>query len=1208
MHSFEQHRRTIGVLTGWRVYESTVPHSFLASVIDGIRAAAHDRGCNLMVACGTGDPFTDPSALRTAWPVPSPGIQFVPVGPTNADGLILVTPLSSEAHSRYIQGLIRDGYPVVFTGTAEPGPSVGADNEGGIRQALAHLMAHGHRRIAFISGPEVEVEGDSGRRLKAYEAAIREWGLAFDPDLIASGHHTRQGGREAVAHILAKGKPFTAVLASNDDSAIGALDGLRDAGLLVPQDVAVIGFDDRPEARAQVPPLTTVRYPQFESGYQALALLLQRIEGLVEEEEAVRVPTRLLVRESCGCLPGVTTGVVFEEATQQGKDRDQLSPGIIGPIAKQMAAAIHTGMHRLRPDEVEYLCQRLVEAFRLSLEQDDATVFRLTTRQILQRVSSLGDDLHAWQAAVSILQEGMSALVEASSHRFTRQQVEQILHQARVAISEATWVHHTRRQLHQADIADGMGRMTAQFLAAHHETTVFKVLAESMPSIGIPHVAVAFYEQERDDPVAWSVLQTPSGLDASRCRFPSREFPPEGLYPDQKPFSLALLPLLIGENLFGFVAFDAGNLGPCADIVRQLSAALRGVWLYREAVEGRRLAEEANRLKSRFLSMVSHELRTPLNLITGLSDVLLREGEQTESGELKVKQEDVKRIYASAQHLDGLIQDVSDLARSEIDQLKLVREALNMAEVLRTAAMIGEPLAHDKGLVWRAEIPEDLPLVWGDRTRLQQVALNLVNNAVKFTAQGEVTLVAKAECGNVTVEVRDSGLGIPTEEQQVIFDEFRQSERTTARGYGGLGLGLAICRRLVEMHGGEIGVHSGGEVGSGSAFYFTLPTMVQQSISSNAHVAWTQAQQVLLLVKDPDSGETLRHHLMQQGTDVQMHQVDRPVADLWQLCVGTPEAVVLDLGLASACGWQILKTLKENPATQDVPVLFYTLSHDQDSSSVLEMGYLTKPVGTAELADILAHQVLLHGSGNGTQKRILIVDDEPGTLEMYTQIVEAQLADCQVWQARDGREALDVIQREKPDLVLLDLMMPELDGFGVLEIMQEQETSRNIPVIVLSGQTLTEEDMARLNQGVASVLGKGVFSVEETLGHIKAALAQREKLGSEAQRVVRKALAYMHTHYAEPISRGDVASYVGLSERHLTRRFGQAMGVTPINYLNRYRIRQAKALLEEGEKNITEVAMEVGFSDSSYFARVFRHEAGIAPRAYQRGARESEKC
>jgi signal transduction histidine kinase/DNA-binding response OmpR family regulator len=1033
--------------------------------------------------------------------------------------------------------------------------------------------------------------------------------------------------------ILASSAPFTALLASNDRSAIGAIQTLSKAGLLVPQDVAVIGFDDRLEATAHVPSLTTVRYPAFEEGYQGVALLLEYIKGRAEGVGTVQVPTQLIVRESCGCLIGVpTAGALANQAQQDAAETsvstettvfaktnvsaasgEHGSGQTVSDVVQVMAAIMGVHVQRLNLDEVQHLCRRLVEAFVLSLKQRDGMALHLTVQQVLQRIMSLGDDLHAWQTAISILRDNVPALLAILPDPPARRQAEDILDRARLVISEVAHEQYTRHLIRQIDVADQVGRMTSHFLAAQDEAGIFAILSDSLPKIGIQHASVIFYEPEEDDPVAWGVLQASSVSEGSRRRFPSRQFPPEGLYPKDRPFSLALLPLRIQEDVFGLVAFDSGNLEPCADIVRQLAAALRGVRLYREAVEARQLAEErrqlaedANRLKSRFLSMVSHELRTPLNLICGLSNMLLQESERVGQGECRVNRSDVERIYIGAQHLDALIRDVLDLARSDVGQLRLVCEPLNLVEVLKAVSVIGEKLAQDKDLAWRAEIPENLPWIWGDRTRLRQVTLNLVNNAIKFTARGEVALKTSVEDGHVTVAVQDTGLGVPVDEHSVIFDEFRQSGRTTARGYGGLGLGLAICKRLVEMHGGAIGVRSSGEEGAGSTFYFTLPVMEQRAISS-AERPPAQARQALLLVKDAQGADLLQDHLAQQGFEVEVHQVgarDAPTTAMdWlaRLVLTPPDAVVLDLGLTSERGWEVLKIIKENPATRDVPVLFYTLA-DDDSGSLLELNYITKPVGTVELAEALLCQGLLGEKDSAEAKnKVLIVDDDPGVLEIHARMVEAQSPNYQILRAHNGIQALDVIRQERPDLVLLDLMMPELDGFGVLEAMREEEMSRNIPVIVLTGQVLTEEDMARLNRGVASVLGKGLFSVEETLEHVASALERRQRAGPEAQRLVLKAMAYIHTHYAEPVSRSDIATYVGLSERHLTRCFRQEMGVTPIAYLNRYRVRQAKALLEAGDKSITEVAMEVGFSTGGYFTRVFRQEVGVSPRAYQQG-------
>jgi signal transduction histidine kinase/DNA-binding response OmpR family regulator len=719
------------------------------------------------------------------------------------------------------------------------------------------------------------------------------------------------------------------------------------------------------------------------------------------------------------------------------------------------------------------------------------------------------------------------------------------------------------------------------------------------------------------------------------------------MFPTDEPFSLALLPLIAGKEVKGFVAFDGTNLGLCAIIVWQLAAAFRSIELYREALEARRLAEEANQMKSRFLSTVSHELRTPLNLVVGLSEMLLVEQQGGELELTRAHLQDVERIHASAQHLDGLMRDVLDLAQSETGRLTLTCEPLDLASVLRPLIAAGEQMAQEKNLAWRAEIDDDLPQVWGDRTRLRQVILNLLSNAVKFTARGEVALRVEvqspiadrgsqtanrqiANCllpiagrkspiadgqlpttdGNamrdkrlaigdmrvIVVSVSDTGLGIPPSEQTAIFDEFRQSERTATRGYGGMGLGLAICRRLVELHGGRIEAHSSGEEGGGSTFIVALPAMETRAPDPAEIRSEAREQTVLLLCEQ--GREELEQHLTGQGFVVETMEPTEAalVTLLARLRAAPPGAVVLDAGLASRQGWRVLAALKQDPATIEVPVLFYALEPRENSGALLEMDYLTKPVGTAELAQALQRQGLVTQE---EAKTILVVDDEPGILEMHARIIQSQLASCRVLRAGNGRDALALLKAEQPDLVLLDLMMPELDGFGVLEKMRAQETTRDVPVIVLTGQLLTEREMDRLNQGVAAVLGKGLFTAEETLAHVESALARTRRLGSDARRMVRRAMAFIHEHHAEAISSKTIAHHLGVSKGHLSRSFRQEMDLTPTKYLNRYRVQRAKELLAAGDTSVTEVAMAVGFSDASYFSRIFRREVGIPPTDYR---------
>ncbi len=1203
-------RPTLGVLAGWQFYWTATPLSYLSPIFHGIRSAAIDRGCNLLLACGMGPSANPTDPLRPAWPALLPETDFVPVGPWNTDGLIVVNPLQSPDRSRYIQDLIAAGHPVIFVGSGEQGPTLVADNASGIRAAMQHLIEHGHQRIAFIAGTPEDLGGDSGDRLRAYQTAVRDFQLAREEQLIAFGRHVYDGGYQAMQHLIASGVSFSAVLASNDESALGALQALKEAGRSIPRDVALIGFDDRPESAVQTPTLSSVQIPLFKLGYQAIDVIVQHIAHQADAPQLIHVPTRLITRESCGC------GHVSRGASWQLARQDEVPQQTWDFVLPHMIDAVSREAQHTHIDEIRHACEELLAAFTTA-------EFEATLDRILTQAAANQEDVSIWQAAISILCEAYPTGRDSSSPTtllgMTRTQIDR----ARLLIAGHLQRQHRQSTVDQQWRIDRLGVLTAHLLSALDEAQVFAVLAHHLPEMGIPWAGIAFFEAEEDDQVAVSNMRLIPSQAA--LHFQSREFPPPDLIglagaaatppnqragePDlqaenEQPFNLALLPLTHQRGLSGYAVFDTSQLELYGAIVQQLAAALNNVQLYHEATEGRRLAEEANQLKSRFLSTVSHELRTPLNLIVGLSDLLLKESDESGSPLPDRYRVDVERIHASGQHLGWLIGDVLDLASSEAGQLRLTNDVIDLSETLRTVIVIGQQLAEDKGLAWHAAMPEVGPWVYGDRTRLRQVALNLVANAVKFTQRGAVRLTldthavdahtVDAHAEAVTVSISDTGLGISPAEQALIFDEFRRSERSLSRGYGGLGLGLAICKRLIELHDGSIGVTSSGEEGTGSTFFFTLPIVPPPSTATSPGTSVNE-RAVVVLSHRAGSGERLREHLAQRGFVVRVIALDATPDWSSTLSSEPPGAIVLDSSLVPQQGWEVLKVLKSNPATRHTPVLFYSL--EQTSGTVLELDTLSKPIGLNELKQALDQQ---WAAGEAGGKTILIVDDDPNTVEMHARLVQSHAGGHRILKARHGREALDLLQREHADLVLLDLMMPELDGFGVLAAMRDNPATRDIPVIVLTGQALTEKDMARLNRGVATVLRKGLFSVEETLAHLDAALERRRKLSAEAQRAVRQAMAYLHEHYAEAISREDVARHVGMSDDYLTHCFRQEVGMTPIAYLNRYRVDQARHLLKNTSQSITDIALAIGFSDSGYFSRVFRREVGLSPEAFRK--------
>ncbi len=1181
---------TIGVLAGWQFYRTATNLSYLAPVFRGMRRAAQDLGCNLLLGCGIGPSANPGDPLRPAWPFLSPEHDFVPVGPANTDGLIIASPLHSRARSNYVQSLLAARHPILFIGSGELGPAIVADNTGGILDAMRHLIQHGHQQIAFIAGTREDMGGDSGDRLRAYQYACQLYGLDKNPLLVAYGRHVYDGGYTAMQQIINSGAGFTAVLASNDESALGAMQALKDAGWSIPKDAAVIGFDNRLDGAVHEPALSSIHVPLFNIGYRAVDLLLQHIGGKLELTGTVKVDTRLVLRESCGC--GVKA--FLDQGHEATSISQPLDPGKLKErLVKAIAPTVMNQTYWLTEDESFSFCQRLAETFAAGLQDGDSTAFRKTLDDVLRSTAASDENLHMWQDALSILSQELAGTLAQSASTV----LPDFINDARLAISAQMQRQHQQYVVNERWVSSRLSLLTSGLLSVLDEAQTYAILARHLPDMGIHFAMLGLFEAQGSDPVGLSVLRDLVHPEQALIRYETHDFPPAALARQNIPPTLTIIPLVDQSGQTGFMVFGSEHLDLYGAVVQQVAGALNTARLYRQATEGRRLAEEANRMKSRFLSTISHELRTPLNLILGVSRILLEEGDEDRSALPDAVQRDIERIHAYAQHLGGLIGDVLDLATSDAGQLRLNMELMDLGEALRMVLESGRQLTADKGLEWRAAIPEASFWVWGDRTRLRQVVLNFINNAIKFTTHGEISLNVELGENTVTVRLHDTGLGIPADEQALIFDEFRRSERSISLGYPGLGLGLAICKMLIEMHNGTIGVQSSGIEGEGSTFYFTLPTVPPPDGYGQPAIKMPAAEPtVLVLSNRTGTSSRLCDLLNQRGIKVQTALIERTPE--WQsiLAKSPPDAIVLDVSVESDLAWRILKTIQGSQLARMIPVMFYTSS--PDGESLLNLDYLTKPIEMTELTQALDHHFLLAGPDHPVHT-FLVVDDEPDTLELHVRIVQSRSASNRVLKARNGREALNHLRQEKIDLVLLDLQMPEMDGFEVLQAMHENESTRGIPVIVVTGKVLSEPDMARLNQGVAAVLKKGMFGMEETMAHISAALERKRKLSLDAQRLVRQAMAFLHEHYAEPISRRDIAQHINITEDYLTFCFRQELGITPIKYLQRFRVHQAKQLLKTSHKSITEIALEVGFSDGGYFSRIFHRETGMSPEAYR---------
>ena len=265
---------------------------------NGINQAARDLNCTVFFGCGMGASASPADPIRPAWPVPAPDVDYIPISPENTDGFIVFSPLHSPSRSQYIQDLRSAGHPVLFIGSGQNGPTIAVDNSGGIFKAVKHLAQHGHRRIVFLAGSPDDLQGDTGDRMRAYEAALAQNGLESDPRIVVYGRHVYDGGYAGICQIMESETPFTAVLASNDEMALGAMQALKERGRRIPQDIAVIGFDNRLEGTTQEPALSSVHVPLYDMGYHAVELMMHHLEGTAQLNGTIRMNTRLVTRES----------------------------------------------------------------------------------------------------------------------------------------------------------------------------------------------------------------------------------------------------------------------------------------------------------------------------------------------------------------------------------------------------------------------------------------------------------------------------------------------------------------------------------------------------------------------------------------------------------------------------------------------------------------------------------------------------------------------------------------------------------------------------------------------------------------------------------------------------------------------------------------------------------------------------------------------
>jgi len=500
---------------------------------------------------------------------------------------------------------------------------------------------------------------------------------------------------------------------------------------------------------------------------------------------------------------------------------------------------------------------------------------------------------------------------------------------------------------------------------------------------------------------------------------------------------------------------------------------------YEEALTTARDQAEAMSLtKSAFVASMSHELRTPLNDIIGLTEMMVSNAPRF--GTEKAA-EPLRRVHRAGTHLLGLINQVLDLSKIEAGKLELSPETVNLAPLLEDVIGTARQLAEQNKNRLVVESPENLGTLTVDPMRLRQILLNLLSNACKFTKQGEVKLrVKKVVDGRnwIEIAVADTGIGMKPEQQAKLFEEFTQADSSTARQYGGTGLGLAITRKLARMMGGDVTVTS--EPGKGSVFTVRLPgsadSQARSATGSDGRRSPT-ADRVLVIDDDATARELIADYLKAEGFSVVT--AEGGVQGLKLARELRPTAITLDVIMPDLDGWSVLAALRQDPELAEIPVIMITIVDEHRRGIALgAAGYLTKPVDRERL-----HRLVSRFRAPVPPTRVLLVEDDAVQRERMHGWLEGP--QWTVREAENGREALKRIQESKPDVILLDLMMPEMDGFAVVAALQKEAAWRDIPVIVITARDLDAKDRARLNSGVQSVLVKERFRPADLVERIR---------------------------------------------------------------------------------------------------------------------------
>ncbi|MER5221775.1 substrate-binding domain-containing protein [Streptomyces flaveus] len=1074
------------------------------------------------------------------------------------------------------------------------------DSYAGMRELVGHLVArHGVRRPACIRGPLTNPV--SFGRYRAYTQALAQYRLPAERQLVcAAGDFAAGAGASAMrvlldARGLRPGVDFDAVVACSDVLAADALRLLAERGIRVPEDVAVVGFNDSPEARLSEPPLTSVSLPFAELGGLAVDTLVARLRG-DRAPDRTAVAGAVVVRRSCGC----PSPLVAQASVGGGSPADgRLSDGsgsegslsydevfaVLPCAGRELAAAFRADAGPVADADGPGVHGPGVQGFLPMLE-------RLLGQQVRRP-----DTVAAWERALlEIRDDAVRCLPEAA-----RVRGERLLAQARLLAADAS-----RRLLEYERWLDAQEAGRLREFGTALATVVDldglgEVLERHAVAGGLPGCRVVLYED------AWDrlsgpgpgrglarVLPVPSASgdrDGARPEldpYPAHLLLPDELLPEADRFTFVLEPLHVGDEQLGFAVFESGT-GHEADrrgslyraLGDQISAALKGIRLFAEVRRARDAAERASTFKTRLLAQVTQELRGPLEEIRRHAGTEAGEGEAGGGEALQL-------VHRDADRLLRLVDDLLEWSRTGTDELGLSPRLIDPRPILVKAFRAVAATAPG-GADWSLVLPGRLPAVLADREQLTRAVCHVLDAVARADTQGGVVLTARTAPTSVRVTVT------------AVADPSADPRSGEAEGAG---LGSATARRLVMLHGGSYAVGD-------SPPHIRLTVDLPLPAAPGPRAPSAGAGRTLLAVgTGRPAGDVAalarQHRLRLRPVDPDPDaDADPPTGER------TVAAVVWDAEAAGPEEWWVAQRLHDEPALSGTPfVLFGATGED--------------------LAQALRGQ-----RPSKSPRPVIVVDGATPSRERLRRSVATALRGHPVRTAADGTTALALIAEEEPHLVIAQRTLADMDGFDFVDRIRVAEGRLSegrlaeggfegpgpgpgpgqglglagghllggrppCPVLLLSTEGFTHADAHRAKSHPGLVLlDRDILTPDETARLVVAMTGDGAQAAGRNRALVHQALVCLQTHYRRRISRWQIAQAVGVSADHLGRLFHQQYGLTVWEYLTRLRIQRACEQLRGSEDSIQSVARAVGFTDRAYFSRVFRRVTGVAPHAYR---------